>query len=187
MNNQDISKTYVKYDHITHVKNRPGMYIGSIDEDNVETWIYNNELKKMEKRKLNYNPGLFKIFDEILVNASDHETRLKSKNNENVNLLKNIKVKIDKETGIIEVYNDGDGIDIVEHPTEKVYIPEMIFGHMLSSTNYDDSEERVVGGQNGIGAKACNIFSKWFEVETIDNERKFSQLYLNKNLYNDII
>ena len=120
MSNKDISKTYVKYDHITHVKNRPGMYIGSIDEDCVDTWIYNNELKKMEKKKLNYNPGLFKIFDEILVNASDHETRLKSKNNENKILLKNIKVKIDKETGIIEVYNDGDGIDIVEHPTEKV-------------------------------------------------------------------
>lgn len=181
MSNQDISKTYVKYDHITHVKNRPGMYIGSIDEDCVDTWIYNNELKKMEKKKLNYNPGLFKIFDEILVNASDHETRLKSKNNENKNLLKNIKVKIDKETGIIEVYNDGDGIDIVEHPTEKVYIPEMIFAHMLSSTNYDDSEERVVGGQNGIGAKACNIFSKWFEIETIDNERKLKYIQKFEN------
>jgi DNA topoisomerase-2 len=181
MSNQDISKTYVKYDHITHVKNRPGMYIGSIDEDSVDTWIYNNELKKMEKKKLNYNPGLFKIFDEILVNASDHETRLKSKNNENKILLKNIKVKIDNDTGIIEVYNDGDGIDVIEHPTEKVYIPEMIFGHMLSSTNYDDSEERVVGGQNGIGAKACNIFSKWFEVETIDNERKLKYIQKFEN------
>jgi DNA topoisomerase-2 len=181
---QNISKTYVKYDHVTHVKNRPGMYIGSIDEDNIETWIYNNELeiKKMEKRKLNYVPGLFKIFDEILVNACDHETRLKSKNNqENVNYMKNIKVKISKETGIIEVFNDGDGIDIIEHPDEKVYIPEMIFGHMLSSTNYDDNEERVIGGQNGIGAKACNIFSKWFEIETIDHKRqlKYFQKFEN--------
>ena len=181
---QNISKTYIKYDHVTHVKNRPGMYIGSIDEDNIETWIYNNELeiKKMEKRKLNYVPGLFKIFDEILVNACDHETRLKSKNNqENVNYMKNIKVKISKETGIIEVFNDGDGIDIIEHPDEKVYIPEMIFGHMLSSTNYDDNEERVIGGQNGIGAKACNIFSKWFEIETIDHKRqlKYFQKFEN--------
>ena len=175
---QNISKTYVKYDHITHVKNRPGMYIGSIDEDSVDTWIYNNEsessclIKKMEKKKLNYVPGLFKIFDEILVNACDHETRLKSKTGDNINYMKNIKIKIDKESGVIEVFNDGDGIDVIEHPEEKVYIPEMIFGHMLSSTNYDDSEERVIGGQNGIGAKACNIFSKWFEIETIDNERK---------------
>jgi DNA topoisomerase-2 len=183
----NISKTYVKYDHITHVKNRPGMYIGSIDEDSVETWICNKEVgqdcpvKKMEKKKLNYNPGLFKIFDEILVNASDHETRLKSKSGDNINYMKNIKVKIDKETGIIEVYNDGNGIDVIEHPSENVYIPEMIFGHMLSSTNYDDSEERVIGGQNGIGAKACNIFSKWFEVETIDSDRKLKYLQKFEN------
>ena len=179
---QNISKTYVKYDHVTHVKNRPGMYIGSIEEDNIETWIYNNEIKKMEKRKLNYIPGLFKIFDEILVNACDHETRLKSKNNqENINYMKNIKVKISKETGIIEVFNDGDGIDIIEHPDEKVYIPEMIFGHMLSSTNYDDNEERVIGGQNGIGAKACNIFSKWFEIETIDHKRQLKYIQKFEN------
>lgn len=180
---QKISKTYVKYDHITHVKNRPGMYIGSIEEDSVETWIYNNnsEVKKMEKQKLNYVPGLFKIFDEILVNACDHETRLKSKNNDNKNLMKNIKVKIDKKSGTIEVYNDGDGIDIIEHPEEKIYIPEMIFGHMLSSTNYDDSEERVIGGQNGIGAKACNIFSKWFEIETIDNIRQLKYIQKFEN------
>jgi len=93
---QNISKTYIKYDHVTHVKNRPGMYIGSIDEDSIVTWIYNNEScnKRMEKRKLNYIPGLFKIFDEILVNACDHETRLKSKNTENtknINYMKNIK------------------------------------------------------------------------------------------------
>jgi len=184
MNNslQNISKTYVKYDHITHVKNRPGMYIGSIDEDNIETWIYNNESKKMEKNKLNYVPGLFKIFDEILVNACDHEIRLKSKNNSNnVNYMKNIKVKIDKPSGVIEVYNDGDGIDIIEHPEEKVYIPEMIFGHMLSSTNYDDSEERTIGGQNGIGAKACNIFSKWFEIETIDSVRQYKYVQKFEN------
>jgi DNA topoisomerase-2 len=180
---QNISKTYVKYDHITHVKNRPGMYIGSIDEDSVETWIYNNELgvKKMEKQKLNYVPGLFKIFDEILVNACDHETRLKSKSGDNINYMKNIKVKIDKESGVIEVFNDGDGIDIIEHPEEKVYIPEMIFGHMLSSTNYDDSEERVIGGQNGIGAKACNVFSKWFEIETIDNTRQLKYIQKFEN------
>ena len=180
---QNISKTYVKYDHITHVKNRPGMYIGSIDEDSVETWIYNNDssVKKMEKQKLNYVPGLFKIFDEILVNACDHETRLKSKSGDNINYMKNIKVKIDKESGVIEVFNDGDGIDIIEHPEEKVYIPEMIFGHMLSSTNYDDSEERVIGGQNGIGAKACNIFSKWFEIETIDNTRQLKYIQKFEN------
>ena len=43
---------------------------------------------------------------------------------------------------------------------------------MLSSTNYDDTEERIVGGQNGLGAKLTNIFSSEFHVETIDASRK---------------
>jgi DNA topoisomerase-2 len=180
---KDISKTYVKYDHITHVKNRPGMYIGSIDEDTIETWVLNDEQSKMEKKTLKYIPGLFKIFDEILVNACDHEIRLKTKQSETneINQMKNLKVTINKETGIIEVFNDGDGIDIIEHPTEKVYIPEMIFGHMLSSSNYDDTEERTIGGQNGIGAKACNVFSKWFEVETVDHTRNLKYIQKFEN------
>jgi DNA topoisomerase-2 len=52
-------------------------------------------------------------------------------------------------------------------------VPELIFGHMLTSANYDQSVDRVVGGQNGIGAKACNIFSAWFEVEVTDAVRGF--------------
>lgn len=177
-----IAKTYVKYDQITHVRNRPGMYIGSVEADTQELWVLSDEAQapKMEKRTLTYVPGLLKIFDEILVNASDHEVRLKSKKKEEVGYyLKNIRVAIDRETGVIEVTNDGDGIDVVMHPTEGIYVPELIFANLLSSTNYDDTEERVVGGLNGLGSKACNIFSSWFEVETVDATRKlqYTQRY----------
>lgn len=169
----DIAKTYVKYDHITHVRSRPGMYIGSIESDTADLWVMNAESQRMEKKTLTYIPGLLKIFDEILVNASDHEVRLKSKKPSEVgHYVKAIHVRLDKEQGVIEVTNDGDGIDVVQHPQENIYIPELIFGNLLSSTNYDDSEDRVVGGQNGIGAKAANIFSQWFEVETVDAVRK---------------
>jgi DNA topoisomerase-2 len=82
--------------------------------------------------------------------------------------VKKIDVTIDRETGRISVENDGDGIDIVKHAEENIYVPELIFGHLLTSSNYDDTEDRIVGGQNGIGAKACNIFSKEFTVETVD-------------------
>lgn len=91
------------------------------------------------------------------------------------------------------MYNDGEGIDVERHAEEGVYIPELIFGHLLTSTNYDEegaggggaeggdgsgggegaeAQGRIIGGQNGIGAKACNIFSTRFEVETLDRGRR---------------
>lgn len=172
--NSEISDKYQKLEHKEHVLTRPGMYIGAIEEDSYDTWVMNRETNKMEKKQLKYIPGLFKIFDEILVNAIDHSVRLKSMKttDNNVNLMKSIKVNINQQDGVIEVINDGDGIEVVEHPEHKIYIPELIFGNLLTSTNYDDSVERVIGGCNGLGSKAANIFSEWFEVETVDRVRK---------------
>jgi DNA topoisomerase-2 len=157
--NNDVSEKYQKLEQREHVLTRPGMYIGSIEEDVYDTWIMNRETNKMEKKQLKYIPGLFKIFDEILVNAIDHSTRLKSMKttDDTVNLMKTIKVNINQEEGTIEVINDGDGIEIVEHPEHKMYIPELIFGHLLTSTNYDDSVERVIGGLNGLGSKCLGL------------------------------
>ena len=52
---------------------------------------------------------------------------------------------------------------------------------MLTSTNYDEGEEKIIGGMNGIGAKACNIFSKKFIIETVDanKELKYTQEFEN--------
>lgn len=51
-----------------------------------------------------------------------------------------------------------------------IYIPEMIFGHLLTSSNYNDLEAKTTGGRNGYGAKLCNIFSTEFTVETQDGK-----------------
>ena len=92
-----------------------------------------------------------------------------------------IKVNIDRETNTISVYNNGRGIPIEIHATEKVYVPELIFGHLLTSSNYDDEEEKITGGRNGYGAKLCNIFSNMFTVETADSAsgKKFKQVFSN--------
>lgn len=171
-----IADKYQKLEQREHILVKPSMYIGSVEEDTYDVWVLDSESGdcKMVKKTIKYVPGLFKIFDEILVNAIDHSVRLKGLKDEDakVNLVKNIKVKIDKQTGVIELFNDGDGIEIVKHPEHDMYIPQLIFGNLLTSTNYDDTQERLVGGTNGIGSKACNIFSKWFEVETVDATRK---------------
>ena len=48
----------------------------------------------------------------------------------------------------------------------------MIFGHLLTSSNYDDDQEKITGGRNGYGAKLCNVFSTEFTLETADSKSK---------------
>ena len=90
-----------------------------------------------------------------------------------------IKVSIDIEESTISVYNSGKGIPIEIHSQEKMYIPELIFGHLLSSSNYDDDEKKLTGGRNGYGAKLANIYSHEFTVETADKntQQKYKQTW----------
>ena len=90
-----------------------------------------------------------------------------------------LKITIDPENNTISVYNNGRGIPIEMHSREKVYIPELIFGHLLSSSNYDDDEKKLTGGRNGYGAKLANIYSTEFTVETADKEtgQKYAQTW----------
>jgi DNA topoisomerase-2 len=175
MASSSSNKKYVKMDPREHVLARPGMYIGSVEIDKTSMWVLNENKTEMMKKEVDYIPGLFKIFDEILVNVLDHIIRLKSETG-TVKHVKEVSVNITPTS--ISVYNDGEGVDIYKHEVHGVYIPELVFGNMLTSTNYDDTTERVIGGQNGIGAKACNIYSKSFEIETVDSKRKL--LYKQK-------
>lgn len=173
MATDDISKKYVKLEQREHVLQKPGMYVGSVDVDSTyNIWLLNEDGTKMDKRTCEYVPGLFKIFDEVVTNASDHYIRQKEllSSGKEVNPVKDIKVTVDKESGEISVYNSGDGIDVVVHPEHKIYVPELIFGNLLTSTNYTD-DEKTWGGTNGAGSKLTSIFSEYFEVETVDAER----------------
>ena len=163
-----------KYKHLTdleHILVRPDMYVGTIETNNVGLWIYDKDTNKFSKKEILFSPGLYKIFDEILVNARDHAVR-------NPKTCKNIKVNLDYTTGRVSVWNDGPGIEIEYHKEFKKYIPEMIFGHLRTSSNYEE-KGKIVGGKNGYGAKLTNIFSKEFVVETVDSRTKkiFKQTY----------
>lgn len=91
-----------------------------------------------------------------------------------------IRIDINQEENRIEIMNNGQGIPVVMHKEENMYVPTMIFGHLLTSSNYDDTEEKVTGGRNGYGAKLCNIFSTKFVVETSSKEykKKFKQTWM---------
>lgn len=159
-----IEEMYQKKSQLEHILLRPDTYIGSIEKHTQMLWVYDEEAKTMVHRSISYVPGLYKIFDEILVNAADNKQRDPK--------MDSVKVLIDPEENLISVYNNGDGVPVEIHQEEGVYVPEMIFGHLLTSSNYDDNVKKTTGGRNGYGAKLTNIFSTEFVIETADGRRQ---------------
>lgn len=159
-------ENYSKRTHREHILELPDTYIGSIDTEPQSRWIYDPAIKRMVWKKIQFCPGFFKIFDEILVNATDHYTRQQErlrKKEPGVVPVSNIRIMLSPTQ--ISVTNDGDTISTAVHPDAGCPLPEMIFGQLLTSSNYNKEEEKIVGGKNGYGAKLTNIFSKEFSVK----------------------
>lgn len=152
-NGKSASANYQRLTQLEHVLKRPDTYIGSVEHTESQQWIYNEATQSMELRNVSIVPGLYKIFDEILVNAADNKIRDPS--------MDTLNVEIDPETNTISVYNNGKGIPIEIHEKEKMYIPELIFGNLLTSSNYDDDKKKVTGGRNGYGAKVSSIYTSF--------------------------
>ncbi|SJX63744.1 probable DNA topoisomerase II [Sporisorium reilianum f. sp. reilianum] len=173
---KSASETYQKLSQLEHILKRPDTYIGSVEKHTEKLWVYDKTKKQMAYRETTYVPGFYKIFDEILVNAADNKARDPNMNH--------LKVEINCDEGSIMVWNNGHGIPVEMHDKERVYIPELIFGHLLTSSNYDDNEAKVTGGRNGYGAKLANIYSTEFTVETADskNQCKYKQTF-SKNMH----
>lgn len=167
--NDSVESKYKKYTQLEHVLARPGMYVGEIATITSEQWILDTKNEKIISKYVKWNPGIYKIFDEIITNSADECQRSKS--------VKNIKVSFNDNK--ITVYNDGSGIPIQIHKEHDIYVPELIFGNLLSSSNYDDSKKRTTGGLNGLGAKLTNIYSTEFIVETVCSGQKYKQTFRN--------
>ncbi len=200
-----MSTKYQKLEQREHVLLRPDTYIGTVRYQNVDRFVAefsdivvnesnelngsnesttNNsnvvqknsyELKILEKN-VSFCTGLVQLFLEILNNARDRTVV-----NDVDSKCNRIDVQVDESTGEISVQNNGDSIPVEIHPKEKIYIPELIFGHLLTSSNYDDSERRIVGGRNGYGAKLTNIYSSRFSIELVDakTRNRYTQTWYN--------
>ena len=132
------------------------------------------EHSRMAQEKLAYYPALIKIFDEILVNAFDNRLRHDSKQSTTqIDVIIHPGNKNGHIKPHISVTNNGKGIPVQIHQKENMYLPEMLFGHLLTGSNFDDvNQKKLTGGRHGYGAKLTNIFSKEFLVETLDSVRK---------------
>ena len=179
----ELSTKYQQKTDKQHILDNPDTYIGSVEEIDSNVWVLNEEGNKIIEKNIKYIPGLFKLFDEGIVNCRDHVVRMSqaiANNIENSLPVTNIDISV-QEDGTITMMNDGNGIDVAEHPEHKIWIPEMIFGHLRTSTNYDKNEKKIVGGKNGFGFKLVLIWSSYGSVETVDHIRglKYKQEFKN--------
>ena len=176
----DLAKQYQRKSDKQHILDNPDTYIGSVENVDATLWVYDEQQSKMEYRDIEYVPGLYKLFDEGIVNCRDHVIRMIQSPLLNKKFVTHIDIDID-ETGTITLTNDGNGIDIEKHPEYNIWIPEMIFGHLRTSTNYDKTQKKIVGGKNGFGFKLVLIWSLYGRVETVDHVRglKYVQEFHN--------
>jgi DNA topoisomerase-2 len=181
----NLSNKYQQKTDKQHILDNPDTYIGSVEEIDSTQWILNEDNSKIIEKQIRYIPGLFKLFDEGVVNCRDHVVRMLqaiANGQENALPVTNIDISIDQD-GTITMTNDGNGIDVAQHPEYKIWIPELIFGHLRTSTNYDKTEKKIVGGKNGFGFKLVLIWSTYGSIETVDHVRglKYRQEF-NNNL-----
>jgi len=181
----ELSNKYQQKTDKAHILDNPDTYIGSVEQIDENLWILSEDGTKIIQKNIKYIPGLFKLFDEGIVNCRDHVIRMLqavTNNVENALPVTNIDISI-QEDGTIIMLNDGNGIDVAQHPEYKIWIPELIFGHLRTSTNYDKSEKKIVGGKNGFGFKLVLIWSTQGSIETVDHIRglKYKQEF-NNNL-----
>ncbi len=160
---------YEEKDLRTHIYETTDTYAGSDQIINGNLSIMKEESKNIETTDVSFIPVIYKMFDEIIVNARDQRERLKDR--KDAVQLSEIKIDINKEDGTVSIYNNGDSIKVEKH-SSGVYNPHLIFGRLLTSGNYKKGEKRTVGGKNGYGAKIVNIFSNEFNIELVDRHTK---------------
>ena len=169
----DLATKYQKKSDKQHVLDNPDTYFGSMESTDYGTYVYDDVSKGIIAKDLRIIPGLYKLFDEGAVNCRDHQVRQNQailSGAANILPVTHIDFTIDDD-GTITMLNDGNGIDIEKHPEHNIWIPEMIFGHLRTSTNYDKTEKKIVGGKNGFGFKLVLIWSTYGKIETVDHVR----------------
>ena len=172
-----MSQQYEQLDQIEHIHLRPDMYVGSLKPKYEQNeWISDYKLSSIKKvDKIKYSQGLLRIFVEAISNSIDNVWRSKDSDTP----CRNIKINIDKSTGETSIWNDGMCIPITINQKSKLYNPDLIFGHLLTSSNYDDSKDRYTSGRNGLGIKLTNVLSSEFSIDVCDGTTRYQKRWYN--------
>ena len=169
---KSIEQKYKAMSEIDHCLSRPGMWIGSVRDEERQSFVYDDETGKMTMKTVTYVPAMLKLVDEVLSNSCDEFRR-----KDNMGL-DEVRVSINTDKSTITIRDNG-GIPVVKHKEAGCYVPEFIFGRLRTSSNYDDTEDRAVVGTNGVGSSLTVIFSKVFKVTTADKKNQLSVTWEN--------
>ena len=173
---------YQKLDQIEHIHLRPDMYIGSLKPKKEQNeWVSTMKATNIKQvNNIKYSQGLVRIFVEAVSNSIDNVWRSKD-----TTPCKNIKITINRDTGETSVWNDGMCIPVTKNTQTGLYNPNLIFGHLLTSSNYDDTQDRYTSGRNGLGIKLTNVFSKEFTIDCSDGNKRYQKRWSNNMRDND--
>ena len=165
MSQSQSSTSFKRLSDIEHVLLRSTMYVGSCITTPSTQWTLDPAHLKAIRKTMDYNPGLDQLMNETATNAYDNIPRSRNKG-----VAPGV-IDIVVDRRVVTVYNEGLGIPVEMHPTEKVFTPELIFFNLRTSSNYDDSADRTWAGLNGIGVTLVAILSDWMMIEIADPVR----------------
>lgn len=170
---QADERIYDKLSDREHALTVPDMYLGSLDKLDDIQWVFDDQDKKFTMNAVKYSPALYKIYDEICVNARDQYTRYPD-------LVNTIKFNYDAEKGYVSVLNNGPGFEVYYDDKEDMYSVQLVLTETKSGSNFK-TKDKTTGGKYGLGSKLTVIFSKYFKIETVDVKRKlkYEQVYKN--------
>ena len=89
---------------------------------------------------------------------------------------KNITVALEKDD-ICRIEDDGRGIPIDIHPTEKVSALELVLTRLHAGGKFDKSNYKVSGGLHGVGVSCVNALSVWMEAFVNREGKSYTQRY----------
>jgi DNA gyrase/topoisomerase IV subunit B len=149
-----------------HIYQITDTYIGSDEQTEREEWVFRFAKNQLEKRTIIVSQAVERLFLEILSNAGDNSFASRNSGVDPGD------IQITMTDDRITIRNGGLPIPVEINKEMNLYAPEMIFGVLRTSANYDKSVIRMGCGRNGFGAKLVNIFSKEFQIDVADNIRK---------------
>lgn len=161
-----LTSDYEEKTHVQHVYDVPDTYVGAEDQTLRKEFVFDPFVGKMSKQDITLPIAVERLFLEILSNASDATLRADKVGAPHGPIV----ISMDNTT--ISIENGGIAIPVDVKEPNGPYVPEIIFGRLLTSSNYNPNEIRIGCGRNGYGAKLVNIFSKFFCVEVGDASRK---------------